>query len=1184
MKQRIDEILTGTYKVSAPRLIVSPDRIDESVSADDIFRGELNIGTSDGSPVRGQVLAGSTRVVFETDVFSGGAALPFAVNLKGIKAGESLSAVITVVTSLGETDVPLHIEVEEEASEVPYPVKYLDDFTAIAREDSSEAFRLFSDRRFERLLTGGEAAWRGLYRALSQNPLTYQRMEEFLVAAGKKDPVRITCGEEERGFYHLRETTKEELRLTKNTWGCLSLHVEVEGDFLEVPKKHITEEDFVGSVCDLDYVVHAEKVNGTRRYGRITLRSAYQTLVFKVTASRGGEVRIDLKTAAKKSLSRLMRDYLDFRMNRTDARSWANRSLTTLTAMREMGGYPVWMTLYEAYLCFMSGDQGSARRLLRSLQEHDFTNDSLEVKGAFLYLCHICELLTPGRIDVVARIRDWQRRDQDSFVLLFLLMQIDEDLNRTPLKKMLYMEELYDRGCMSPLLYAEALSLLRLNGDLLRRLTGFTRQVLSFAVRQNALTRELAQRAFALSENEKSFSRKMYRILEKGYELSPTRDGLEAVCRLIIKGEPRRPEYFRWYALAVDENIRLTRLYEYYVETLPPTYRKSLPSPVRKYFLMSHSVGGRDLARIYANVIRNRAADEATYRDYVKTMATFTAQALMDGAINEDYAVLYSEAYPTVSDRVVGEALSGVMFTVRLFCDDPRVRDVVVQHDALSHEAVTPLKSGVSYINVYSSDARILFQDEKGRRYATGVSYSLEPLMETEALTKDLRDIRVTSTGLLCHICGGDPKKMTVTPETVGALIMISDSEDFTGRARRDARKKILSYMTDNPLSDSLTPYLREINIGRFARTDKALLLDVLVTRGLYDAAYDVIRRYGCEKANTTLLMKLVSRRIEEEEASGEIFGDDLLMTLAAYVYRCGKYDEKTLDYLIKGYDGPMRDMEAVRESAEAFYLETFPIDERLIKRAVFVRRPLKNASEILKNYRRMGGSTDVLMAYVGFDAAGYLMGQREIEPYVSMVLTEACGKKEPTTLPMRLACLKALSQKEELTLGEENVAEDLLEEMNGRGIRLAFFRNLPDRCLTGYHLKDRLFVEQMADPADKVTLFYKLTNGPAREGDDWIREPLPQVTDGVFVREFVLFYGETLTYYITIEHEGEITQTPERTKTMPSVDMTGRSRYQLLNQMLSAHRLGRTDLFLEKEKEFRRATHRAETLFDLTD
>ena len=1171
--------------MSAPRLIVSPDRIDESVPADDVFRGELNIGASDGSPVRGSVLSNSSRVTFETDTFSGrGSALPFAVNLKGIRAGEGLSASITVVTSIGETEVPLHIDAEEESPDAPYPIKYLDDFTSIAKEDPAEAFRLFSDRRFERLLTGEDASLKGLYRALSQNPLTHQRMEEFLIAAGKKDPVRVTLGETSQGFYHLKETTKEELRLTRNTWGYLSFKVEAEGDFLEVPKKQITDQDFVGSVCDLDYVVHAEKVTGARRYGRINLRSPYQTLTFDVTASLRGEVRVDLGTAAKKSLSRLMRDYLDFRMNRTDARSWANRSLTTLTAMRQMGDYPIWMTLYEAYLCFMSGDQGSARRLLRSLQDHDFTGDSLEVKGAFLYLCHICELLTPGRIDVVARIRDWQRRDQDSFVLLFLLMQIDEDLNRTPLKKMIYMEELYDRGCMSPLLYAEALSLLRLNGDLLRRLSGFTRQVLSFAVRQNALTRELAQRTFALSANEKSFSRKMYRILEKSYDLSPTRDGLEAVCRLIMKGEPRRPEFFRWYALAVDENIRLTRLYEYYIETMPLTYTKSLPSPVRKYFLMSHSVGNRDLAHIYANVIRNRASDEETYRDYIKVMAPFTAQALMEGAVNEDYAVLYREAYPTVSDRVVGEALADVMFASRLFCDDPRIRDVVVQHDALSHEAVTPLRGGVSYVNIYSPDARILFQDEKGRRYATGVSYSLEHLMETENLTANLRDLNVTSTGLLCHICGGDPKKMTVTQETVGALIRISDSEDFTGTARRSARKKILAYMTDNPLSDSLTPYLREINIGRFARTDKALLLDVLVTRGLYDAAYDVIRRYGCEKANTTLLMKLVSRRIEEEEASGEIFSDELLKTLAAYVYRCGKYDEKTLAYLIRGFDGPLKDMEAVRQSAEAFYLETFPIDERLLKRAVFVRRPLKDASEILKNYRRMGGSSDVLMAYTGFEAALYLAGKKTIEPYAAMLLLEACGKKEPTTLPMRLACLKALSQKEELTLGEEDVAEDLLEEMNGRGIRLTFFKDLPDRCLTGYHLKDRLFVEQMADPADKVTLYYKLTNGPAKAGDDWIREPLPQVTDGVFVREFVLFYGETLTYYITIEHEGELSQTPERTRTMPSVDMTGRSRYQLLNQMLSAHRLGRSELYLEKEKEFRRASHQAETLFKLTD
>ena len=1246
MKRRITDLLTGTFRTGAPRLIVSPDRLDETVSFDEVFRGEINIGTADQTPVRGFVSSDSARVSFIGDgnEFSGNSiSIAYDVSLKGIRPGESVNAVITVTTSVGETDIPLHLQVEEETADnlfASYGLKYLDDFAALAKNDYSEAYRLFTDKRFEKLLTGDDARFLSLYRALSQNPVTYQRMEEFLTASGKKEAVVVSLGQTEEGFYRLGETTKEVLRLTKNTWGFLNFRVDVSGDFLEVPKKQITDQDFVGSICDLEYVVHADAVGDRKRRGRITLSSASQTLTFDVTASGGSERSLDKDHAYRTCLLRLKKDYLAYRLGRFDAKVWADKSLMTLTAVREMTEYPVELTLYEAFVFLTSGDRGSAGRLLRSLESHDFTGDSLQVKGAFLYLCHRCELLTPGRIDVVARIREWYQRKQESFVLLYLLMQVDEDLTRTPIKKMRLMEELFERGSNSPFLYIEALNLLKTDGDLLRRLSAFTKQVLFFAVRYDLMTEDLAGRTASLADNEKTFTRKMYRILETAYEKYPSNQILEAVCRLIMKGNPRNPAFFRWYALAVDENIRLTRLYEYYIETMPATYRRILPSPVRKYFLMSQTVGNTRLAQIYANVVRNRDNDEETYLDYIDVMAPFTAQALIDGTINEDYAVLYKECYPTVSDRVVGEALTRVMFTARLYCDDPRAREVVVLHSCLSHEAVTALRGGVSYINLYTPDARIVFQDEKGRRYASGIAYSLEPLMETGRLTSDCLKLGVTDTGLLCHICGGDPSKTAVTPETIGALIKISDSEDFTGAARRAARKKILAYMTDNPLSDSLNPYLREINIGRFARTDKAALLDVLITRGFYDQAYDVISRYGYEKANTALLVRLVSRRIEEREAVAGGEPDDQLMKLAAFVYNRGKYDEKTLAYLVEGYNGAFETMLAIRQSAVDFYLDTFPIDERLLIRSMFIQKPLETSSGILKNYRQMGGNTRVMRAFLSFEAQMYLTGKKDLEPYEAALLGDLFDQEREDIsaadsrqaaldgrtagtpagegrITEHLALLRYFAGKDELTLKEEGRVEDLLEEMAARQIRLAFFQKLPDRCLAGYHLKDRIFVEQAAAPGDKVTLFYRLSNrlaSPApdgraqpgkttgegrpqpgkaageeggsghgmREAAGWIREPLPSVIDGIYSREFVLFYGETLTYYLTIDHDGVITQTPERTKTMPSVDMSGRSRYQLINQMLSAGKLGKTELYDLKDREYRRAAHQAERLFDL--
>ena len=133
------------------------------------------------------------------------------------------------------------------------------------------------------------------------------------------------------------------------------------------------------------------------------------------------------------------------------------------------------------------------------------------------------------------------------------------------------------------------------------------------------------------------------------------------------------------------------------------------------------------------------------------------------------------------------------------------------------------------------------------------------------------------------------------------------------------------------------------------------------------------------------------------------------------------------------------------------------------------------------------------------------------------------------------------------------------------------------------YQLEDRIFVEQKGSPKDRVTLHYSL-NSDGKEEKIFKHEPMKRMYRGLFSKEFVLFYGETLTYYITVEHGGKVITLPEKSVTMPSVDMEGRSKYQLINQMLEARKLGRQDVLKEKMRQYRQAEKVAEVLFKLAD
>ena len=129
----------------------------------------------------------------------------------------------------------------------------------------------------------------------------------------------------------------------------------------------------------------------------------------------------------------------------------------------------------------------------------------------------------------------------------------------------------------------------------------------------------------------------LFRSLVKCYEAYPGNDLVDHICKYIMKGQPAKSEYFRWYQLAVEADIRITRLYEYYIETMPQGFQSVLPQVIRMYFVYNNTLSSRKRASVYANVIRNKEADKTTYQNYRKAMEAFAQEALMEGRISEDY-------------------------------------------------------------------------------------------------------------------------------------------------------------------------------------------------------------------------------------------------------------------------------------------------------------------------------------------------------------------------------------------------------------------------------------------------------------------------------------------------------------------------------------------------------------------
>ena len=146
------------------------------------------------------VMSSSRRILLAKEKFSGNTVcIPYGVDVKGLAAGDCLESVITINSSLGEYQIPVRVEVADaQITTSQGEIRTLDEFVKLAQKDYREAFRLYTSERFMEILQGADQVYRTLYKGMSQNPVTYQHMEEFLIGAGKKEPVQIHLDREEK--------------------------------------------------------------------------------------------------------------------------------------------------------------------------------------------------------------------------------------------------------------------------------------------------------------------------------------------------------------------------------------------------------------------------------------------------------------------------------------------------------------------------------------------------------------------------------------------------------------------------------------------------------------------------------------------------------------------------------------------------------------------------------------------------------------------------------------------------------------------------------------------------------------------------------------------------------------------------------------------------------------------------
>ena len=1173
MKKKTEQLLNGKFEYEQPHLLFSKEKISLTLKAGETRRGEVYLGTEDNCRIRGYVTSSSRRLVPGLDKFTGTTVcLPYGIDAVGMEPGQDLEGWICFTTNIGEYRLGFEIHVEkEELKTAKGTVSDLEEFCQIAKKDFREAFRIFTDPSFSSLLKNEEDQKKALFAGLSRQPVTYQHLEEFLIGIGMKEQVSVSLKDPGARYYEVKQDMQEAFHIHRSGWGHLRLEIEAYGDFLEIPKKVVTDEDFIGSYYEVDYLISCGKLGAGNQFGKIVVKSPYQQLTYELLVSRTPKVEVNVRVVEEQHKLAILKDYLDFRCNKMDASTWAASTHYELNQLRENGcDYPEYQ-MYEAFLLHQEGNDEGAVQILEKYQDKAFTKDDLEFAGFYLYLC-VETGIYRDQEQALRKLRNFHMQKEDSFTLLWVLLRKDPELCQSSSKAIFMMEELYEKGCKSPFLYLEAWELVSRNISLLHRLNGFWVQVFLFAAKRNLLTQELAMRIAYLSGYEKNYNESLYRVLAKGYEYFPSEDTLEAVCKYIIKGDPRKPEYFIWYSRAVQQGLRITRLYEYYVETMDMAVQQELPKPLLMYFTYNNdTLGDNKKAFIYSRVIADKEADPANYQSYQKSMAVFAKKKLSEGCMNEHYAAIYQEFLTDPKTKEEANAIAGRMFTYRLFCDDKKIRSVIVKHSQMAEEEVYPCVQGVAYPRIYTEDAVILFQDEQQRRYASTVGYNLKKMLDEEEMMPKVLAFGVEETGVLLHYCMEHP----ISRDDLELFQKLAGLPGVSSDYRGGIRKEILDYYAGHIHGEDLDGYLKRLDCREYALVDRETLLSVLISRGLFPQAAAIVEEFGFEGLDMKSLLKLVSRMI----IRCEMAEDEELLALASEVYRSGIYDEVILQYLMKYRFGPMDEMFSIWKSAKGFEMDTYDMEEKLLGLLIFTSDYRKEGESILADYIKHKGKERLIGAYLTQVAYGIFVKEFSMSSLVKKSLKKAYLEKWPVDLICHLALFKELVREKGKSEEILSMERELLKECMDRNMEFAFFHKLSAELLSPYQLDDKTYVEFHGSPKWKVTLFYALDTGLGAE-PEYKNEPLYDIYEGIRTKSFTLFYGETLHYYFQSEYKGKIKKTAERTMTMSRVEGAPGSKYQMINQILSARRLDKDAEVAAKLKQYLRQEQYVNEMF----
>lgn len=1180
VRARIGQIAAGRFNGTKPILAFSEETIDLSVIEGRSEAGSFVIESTNQIKICGIVYSTNPRMECLNPHFEGEKVrIRYQFNSKGLTEGDACEGKFVIVCNQIEYSLSFCARITRLYAEASTgAVKSLDDFTRLAASNWDEAYHLFYNRNFLNTIPYDNVYERLTYEGFACARPSGQNMEEFLIGVNKKKPVSISVDKSEEIFMASKEPQSGCFTITKDNWGYTEIRLRTDCEFIKLSKPVLTHDDFIGKTYLYEYIIDASAMHAGRNFGRIYIDGVYQSFTIDITAGvRDDDDSISgiaVSKDIKECMVGIMELYTNFRLKRIVTGVWANETISILNHLHALMPDEHMYELMKAQAFIINRQRQEAKWILDDFK-HSNPDKKAPIWGYYLYLMTLLER-EPSYIDnMTHEVELIFYENPDSvllfWVLLFLRNQYFDD-NAGKLKDIKYWVL---RGCSSPYLYIEAYYLISQDPYLIKELSVFELRILSWAVKKKALTKELAGAIFEAVDLAGGFDNRVYELLTAAYEICPEAEYVGIICSYLIKGHKNDTCFHKWFELGIENKLRLTGLYESYLITMDDRQISPVPKIIQMYFSYDNKLPYRKLAVLYNNIIAAKETEPEVYHKYRKAMGRFAMDQAQLRHIDDNLAVLYDDMLELgFINEELSAAFSDIIYTHKLIVFDKRIVRAIIYQNEMKEPQIVPVTDQCAYFELFSNDYVILFEDSRGYRYVKSISYRLQRLMDAE---KYLDRCISLSPDRPQYIVSHFKNIRDYSDFTKGDLKLFKPvfySESFSDSYKAVMGYRILKYCQLHDYEDYVRPFLQSIDFDILQKDARKYLIDMLVSNRLYEKAYDMAMEYGIDMLAAASQVVLCENALKVQHVD-----DDFMVQLAISAFKTGKYSDLVLKYLCENYTGPTDELINLWHAADKFSISSMKLDERILEQGIYTQIEPEKISDIFLEYYKRAGNDKLILAYISLVAHGYLHSGRCKADFIFDIIEKRFIGNRTLNDACQLALLKYFAEKTDITQAELEIEDTLLKYYIYNNMYFDFFARLDYRLLKKYFIYDKAFLQYESTPGAHVVLHYSRDE----DGEEFNSEDMVEMYDGIYVKAFVIFFGELIRYYITEEHDNSIEVKESNRLTCNNIPGDNdHSRYNLINEMIISDTLSDETTLKSNIDEYKRLDAATKQLFKL--